>query len=95
MDTINIFINERRTNMENKNVENVEVTEVVEVTEKVGFLTKVCNFFKDHKKGVAIGAGVAAVAGIGAVLVKAALNKNIEDVDYVELEEVDLDDLEN
>ena len=55
-------------------VENVEVTEVAEVTEKVGFLTKAGDFFKNHKKGIAIGAGVVAVGGLLVGLLRAGLN---------------------
>ena len=84
--------------MENKNVdvvENVGGTDVVEATEKVGLFKKGLNFVGNHKVGVAIVAGLTALAGIGVAAFKVISNKNIEDVDYVELEEADLDDLEN
>lgn len=72
-------------------VENVEVTEVVEETKKVGFLAKTGNFIKNHKVGIGIAAGVAAVVGIGVALLKAG-SKN-DDL-YEEDSDFDAADLE-
>lgn len=85
------------------NNEAVETTEVVEVSEKVGFLTKVKGFCKDHKKGLIVGGAVAAVAaGLIAVFSKAGNNceedyDSYDEDDFVEEdaeEVVDEEDVE-
>lgn len=80
-------------------VKNVEVTEeltevtaVVEETEKVGFLAKTGKFFSKHKKSLAIGAGVAAVAGVVVALLKAgSKTEEIYDIDDADFDAADLD----
>lgn len=82
---------------ENKQTEVVETTEVVEVPEKVGFLTKVKDFGKKHKKGLIAG-GLALGLGIFG-LVKLMKNSGEdeefdfnEDEDYIDVDAEEVED---
>lgn len=83
---------------ENTKNEVVETTEVVEATEKVGFLTKVKEFGKKHKKGLIVGGLAFGAAVVGLVkLLKNAGNDDeydfdAEDDDYIDVDAEEVED---
>lgn len=77
-----------------KNVEIVEAVESIEETGKKGFFSKVFDWAKSHKKGLAIGACVVTGLGlIGAVAGKLfGQDSYDEDEDYAEFDEEETSD---
>lgn len=77
-----------------KNVEIVEAVETIEETGKKSFFSKAGEWAKNHKKGLAIGAGL----GLGIGLIGAFAAKFFgqdsydEDEDYVEFDEEETSD---
>ena len=83
---------------EQKQNEVVETTEVVEVPEKVGFLTKVKDFGKKHKKGLIAGGLALGVAVVGLVklMKKSGDDEDFDiysdDEDYIDVDTEEVED---